>query len=54
VLQALRQSLDNPDLREADGFHRLVSSGVMCQTGDNRIAFTCALYRRYFQLHLRQ
>jgi hypothetical protein len=25
VLQALRSSLDNPHLRDAEGFHRLVS-----------------------------
>ena len=52
VMAALRSSLDSPQLREADGLHRLVSAGVMYQTGDNKIAFTCELYRRYLQMHL--
>jgi serine/threonine protein kinase len=52
VLEALCSSPESPQLRDADGFHRLVSAGVMCQTGDNRITFTCELYRRYFKLHV--
>ena len=52
VLESLRTSLENPNLRDAEGFHRLVSAGVMYQTGDNKIAFTCELYRRYFETHL--
>jgi len=52
VLEALQSSLESPHLRDADGFHRLVSAGVMYQTGDNKIAFTCELYRRYLQMHL--
>ena len=53
VLAALRTSLENPQLRDADGFHRLVSAGVMVQTAENKIAFACDLYRRYFQEHIR-
>ena len=52
VLEALRSSLENPQLRDAEGFHRLVSAGVMYQMGDNKIAFTCELYRRYLRMHL--
>lgn len=52
VLGALKSSLENPQIREAVGFHRLVSAGVMYQTGDNKIAFTCELYLRYLKLHL--
>jgi len=52
VLEALRSSLESPQLRDAEGFHRLVSAGVMYQMGDNKIAFTCELYRRYLRMHL--
>jgi len=52
VLDLLRGCLENPQLKKADGFHRRVSWGVMCQTGDNRIVFTCELYGRYFRVHL--
>jgi hypothetical protein len=52
LLEALRSSRENPQLRDAEGFHRLVSAGVMFQTSDNKIAFTCELYRRYLQTHL--
>jgi len=51
VLEALRASLESSRLKDAAGFHRLLSAGVMYQTGDNEIAFTCDLYRRYFGAH---
>jgi hypothetical protein len=52
VMAALRSSLDSPQLREVDGLHRLVSAGVMYQTGDNKLAYSCELYRRYLQGHM--
>ncbi len=53
VVEALRSSPDNPQLKDASGFHRLVAAGVMYQTSSNQVAFTCELYRKYLGMHLR-
>ena len=42
----------SPQLKDADGFHRLLAAGVVHQSGDNRIDFSCELYRRYLRGHL--
>lgn len=47
VLDAMKQSLQNPELRDTDGFHRLLSSGVARQTNDNKIEITTELYTQY-------
>jgi hypothetical protein len=52
VLEVLRTSLENPQLKDASGFHRLVSAGVIFKTSDNQIAYTCDLYRRYLRMHI--
>jgi serine/threonine protein kinase len=52
VLDALRASLESPQLKDADGFHRLLAAGVVYQSGDNKIDFSCELYRRYLRTHL--
>jgi serine/threonine protein kinase len=52
VVAALKSSLESPQLKDAEGIHRLLSSGVLYQTSDNRIAFTCDLYRQYLGSHL--
>jgi hypothetical protein len=52
VMEALRASLESPQLKDADGFHRLLAAGVVYQSGDNRIDFSCELYRRYLRMHL--
>src|SRR5205814_2057372 len=52
VLQALRTSSESSQLKDASGLHRLVAAGVMYQTSNNQIAFTCELYRRYLGIHL--
>ena len=52
VMDALRASLESPQLRDADGFHRLLAAGVVYQSGDNTIDFNCELYRRYLRTHL--
>jgi hypothetical protein len=53
VMQALRQSLTNPDMgKGTDGFQRLVSAGVLKLTPDGRGVLTCELYRRYLSTHV--
>jgi hypothetical protein len=52
VLDALRASLESPQLKDADGFHRLLAAGVVYQSGDNKVDFSCELYRRYLRTHL--
>ncbi len=52
VLDALRASLESPQLKDADGLHRLLAAGVVYQSGDNKIDFSCELYRRYLRTHL--
>jgi serine/threonine protein kinase len=53
VLEVLRSSAATSPLKDASGFHRLVSAGIMLQTGGNEIQYTCELYRKYLSLHLR-
>jgi predicted Ser/Thr protein kinase len=52
VVEVLRSSSGTSQLKDASGFHRLVAAGIMLQTGNNEIAFTCELYRKYLGLHL--
>jgi hypothetical protein len=54
VLEAMKASLQNPELLDSDGFHRLLSSGVVRQTANNQIEITSELYRRYLQSRLRE
>jgi hypothetical protein len=54
VVEALKTSLENPQLKDAEGLHRLLAAGVVYKTGNNQIAFTCDLYRRYLGLHLKR
>jgi hypothetical protein len=53
VLEAMKASLQNPVISDSDGFHRLVSSGVVRQTGDNKVEITSELYRKYLHSRLR-
>ncbi len=52
VLDALRNSLSNPELRDTDGYHRLLAAGIVNQTGDRSVRLRCELYRRYLSQHL--
>ncbi len=52
VLEALRTSLSNPLLKDSDGFHRLLSAGVVEQTSDNKVRMRCELYSRYLSGHV--
>ena len=52
VLQALRASLESPSISETDGFHRLLSAGVVHQDKDNKVVFANQLYPRYLSAHL--
>lgn len=52
VLEALRSSLSNPELRDTDGYHRLLAAGIVTQTGDRSVRLRCELYRRYLSQHL--
>jgi hypothetical protein len=52
VLEAMRRSLTNADLRDTEGFYRLMAAGVMMLTHDNKVAFRNELYRRYLEQHL--
>lgn len=53
VLEAMRASLENPQFSDTSGYHRLLASGVVHQTSDNKIAFRNDLYRRYLSAHLK-
>lgn len=53
VHDALRESLTHPDMTtQTDGFQRLLASGVLKQTSDNRVVLACELYRRYLGAHV--
>lgn len=52
VLDALRASLHNPELRDTDGYHRLLAAGIVQQASDRTVRLRCELYRRYLQQHL--
>lgn len=53
VLEALKQSMTQPDMTpQTDGFHRLLSAGVLKQTFDNRVVLACDLYCKYLGSHL--
>jgi hypothetical protein len=54
VLETLRASLESPQLKDAEGFHRLQAAGVVFKSSDNQVSFTCDLYRRYLRRHLLQ
>src|SRR5205814_1471604 len=53
VLDAMRASLNNLDIAETEGFHRLMSAGIVQQLSDGKIAFSSELYRRYIGSHLK-
>jgi hypothetical protein len=52
VLQALRDSLTNPQLQESEAVHRLIASGFAYQTSGNKIHLMCPLYRNYMAGHV--
>jgi class 3 adenylate cyclase len=52
VLDALRASLQSPNLVDTDGYHRLLAAGVVHQIDDRTIQLRCELYRQYMQQHL--
>ena len=52
VVEALRASLQRPDLRDAAGYPRLLSAGVVRQRADGGIELRCEAYRRYLSAHL--
>lgn len=51
VLDALRTSLTNPELRDTDGYHRLLAAGIVTQSSDRSVKLRCDLYRRYLTQH---
>lgn len=52
VLLALQASLQNPELGETDGYHRLLAAGIVRQTSSRSIELRCLLYLKYLQHHL--
>jgi hypothetical protein len=52
VLQALRESITDPEFHESEGVYRLIAAGVMRQESGNRAVLMCELYRRYLAAHL--
>ncbi|HLK15177.1 MAG TPA: AAA-like domain-containing protein [Fimbriimonadaceae bacterium] len=52
VMEALRASITNPEVKESEAVHRLVSAGVVRQVGGNRLELMCELYRIYLAAHL--
>lgn len=52
VLDALRASLQSPNLGDTDGYHRLLAAGIVRQNSDRTIQLRCELYRHYMQQHL--
>lgn len=50
VVDALRASITNPELKDSEGLHRLVSAGIVRQEG-NRIVLMCELYATYLGSH---
>lgn len=52
VLEALRASLQSPDLGDTDGYHRLLAAGIVHQISDRTIQLRCELYRQYLRQHL--
>ena len=53
VMEAMRASLDNPQISESDGFHRLLAAGVVKQGNDQKLVFCNQLYPRYLAAHLK-
>ncbi len=54
VVEALRASLRSPDLKDAAGYPRLLSAGVVRQRADGQTELRCEAYRRYLSEHLRE
>ncbi|HEY3782313.1 MAG TPA: AAA-like domain-containing protein [Fimbriimonadaceae bacterium] len=52
VLESMRSSLASPDLKDDDGYHRLLAAGIVQLTSDNKIALRCDLYSKYLRAHL--
>lgn len=52
VMEALKTSLQRPDLRDAAGFPRLLSAGVVRQRADGQVELRCEAYRSYLAAHL--
>ena len=52
VVDALRLSLRQPDLRDAPGYPRLLSAGVIRQRPDGKAELRYEIYRRYLSAHL--
>ncbi|RYG88744.1 TIR domain-containing protein [bacterium] len=52
VVDALRNSLRSPDLRDARGYPRLLSAGIVRQRPDGQTELRREVYRRYLAEHL--
>ena len=52
VLESMRSSLTSPELKDDDGYQRLLAAGIVQLTSDNKIALRCELYRKYLRAHL--
>lgn len=52
VVEALRSSIDNPSMKDTDGFYRLLAAGVVQLTAEKKVVFKNDLYRRYLSAHL--
>jgi hypothetical protein len=52
VVEALRTSLKQPDLRETSGYPRLLAAGIIRQRPDGSSELRYEIYRRYLSAHL--
>ena len=53
VLGAMRSSLENPQISDSDGYHRLLAAGIVQQGSDNKVIYRNALYPRYLAAHMK-
>ncbi len=54
VVAALRASLRSPDLKDAAGYPRLLSAGVVRQRSGGQTELRCEAYRRYLSAHINE
>jgi class 3 adenylate cyclase len=52
VADALKESFSANRLSNEEGFYRLVAAGVIRKTPENKVVFSCDLYRRFLPGHL--
>jgi hypothetical protein len=52
VVQALRDSIANPNLTDSEALQRLIASGFVYQNSANKVQIMCRLYAKYLESHL--